>query len=86
MEPKLKMGKTIKHLLHDVDHIGAIVREVEEDLVAARPSSLTMKKILAMKEKLGEVHARLDGLREFVINCQRQATEEPAVQEMDVWL
>ncbi len=86
MEPKQKMNKTIRHLLHDIERISTVVREVEEELVTARPSSLTTRKIVMIKEKLGEVHARLDGVREFVINCQRQANEQPAVQEMDVWL
>lgn len=86
MEPKLKMSKTIRHLLHDIERISAVVREVEEELVTARPSSLTTKKILVLKEKLGEVHARLDGIHEFVLGCQRQAQEQPVVQETDVWL
>jgi len=86
MEPKQKMNKTIRHLLHDIERISAVVREVEEELVTARPSSLTTRKIVMIKEKLGEVHARLDGVREFVLDCQHQATEQPAVQEMDVWL
>ncbi len=86
MEPKQKMNKTIRHLLLDIERISAVVREVEEELVAARPSTLTTRKIMVLKEKLSEVHARLDGIHEFVLSCQRQATEQPAVQEMDVWL
>ena len=86
MEPKEKMNKTVRHLLHDVDRISAVVREVEEELITARPSSLTAKKIVTMKEKLGEVHARLDGVHEFIINCQRDVTEKSAAQEVDVWL
>ncbi len=86
MEPKQKMTKTIRHLLHDIETISTVVREVEEELVTARPSSLTTKKIVILKEKLGEVHARLDGIHEFVLSCQRQALEQPAVQETDVWL
>lgn len=84
MEPKQNMNKTIKHILHDIDHIGAVVRQVEEELVTAHP--LNKRKVLILNEKLGEIHARLDGMREFVINCQRQAREEPIEHEIDVWL
>ena len=86
MEPKQRMNKTIRHLLHDVERISAVIREVEEELVTARLSSLTARKIVVLKEKLGEVHARLDGVHEFILSCQRQANEQPVVQEMDVWL
>jgi cob(I)alamin adenosyltransferase len=86
METKQKMNKTIRHLLHDIERISGVVREVEEELITARPSSLTTKRIVVMKEKLGEVHARLDGVHEFILTCQREAAEKPAIQEVDVWL
>ncbi len=86
MEPKDKMNKTFRHLLHDVDRISTVVREVEEELVTARPSSLTTRRIVQMKERLGEVHARLEGVHEFIVNCQREVSEQPSSQEVDVWL
>ena len=80
------MKKTIAHLIRDLDRMSAVVREVEEELVTTKPSSFTTRKIMTIKEKLGEIHARLDGVREFVVLCQRKAEVETVPEEMDVWL
>ena len=86
MEQNLIMKKSIKHILSDLERVGAIVRAVEQELSELGPRVHPSPKIADMKEKLGEVHARLDGMREFVLQCQRQATGEPVSEDMDVWL
>lgn len=86
MEQNLIMKKSIKHILADLDRVGAIVRAVEQELSELGPRVHPSPKVADMKEKLGEVHARLDGMREFVLQCQLQATGEPVSEDTDVWL
>ena len=86
MERKNVMKKTIKHILADLDRVSAVVRMVEQELNDLGHHTQPSSKLAGMKEKLGEIHARLDGMREFVLHCQSQAVEEPLDQEVDVWL
>lgn len=86
MEQNLIKKNPIKHILSDLERVGSIVRTVEQELSDLGPRVHASRKVADMKEKLGEVHARLDGMREFVLQCQRQAAEEPVSEDMDVWL
>ncbi len=87
MEPKTVMKKSIRHVIEDLDHIGAIVRLAEHQLEELSRSSPEKDKLLSMGEELQEVHARLDGVKEFVLSCQRRALAlDVPPEEPDIWL
>lgn len=86
MEPKAMMKKSIRQVIEDLEHIGAIVRAAEHQL---EELSKCPKKenIFAMNEELQEVHARLEGVKEFVLSCQRRAmTLDVPQEEPDIWI
>ena len=86
MEARDVMKKSIRHVVQDLDRIGAIVRKTEQQLDFCK-SAPDQEKLHVIKEELGEVHARLDGVREFVLSCQRRAVmSEPPEEEVDIWL
>lgn len=86
MEAKQRMKLSMKRLTGDLDRVGALVRSVERDLEFVGRSPAEHGRIARMREQLGEVHARLDGVREFVQACERQAIQEPEEQDIDLWL
>ncbi len=86
MEPKRRMKSSIKRLTGDLERVGAIVRAVEHDLELLGRSPANSDRLARMREQLGEVHARLDGVKEFVQACERQAIREPVEEDIDLWL
>jgi hypothetical protein len=86
MEPKHVMKRSINHILSDLDRVGTIVRMVEKELDEIGSRIHPASKVADMKEKLGEIHARLDGMREFVLHCRLEASEVQVAEEVDVWL
>lgn len=86
MEPKQRMKLSIRKLTDDVERIGAIVRSVEHKLDTVCRSPGPPETLAQMQEELGEIHARLDGVREFILSCERRALEKPEQQDIDLWL
>ena len=87
MEPKTEMKKSIRHVIQDLDRIGAIVRLAERQLRELCRNSPAQEKLFSMSEELQEVHARLDGVKEFVLSCQRRALSlDVPPEEPDIWL
>lgn len=86
MERKQVMKKTIRHILSDLERIRTVVHMLEEELNDLEHHVHPASKVAGMKEKLSEIHARLDGMKEFVEHCQKQSAVELVEQEVDIWL
>ncbi|MBI3580323.1 MAG: hypothetical protein HY089_13040 [Ignavibacteriales bacterium] len=87
MEPKQEMKKSVKILLRDVSHISAIISSVQKELKQVEPLLHVESKLLSMKEELNEVHARLEGIRDFILSCEQRALKpKPETEDIDVWL
>lgn len=80
------MKLSIRHFLGDLDRVDSIVRTIEQELDTVCRSSPESDRLAGMREGLGEVHARLDGVREFILACERRAAHEPQEQDIDLWL
>jgi hypothetical protein len=87
MEPKQLMENSIKVLLHDVDRISTLVCGVQTELRSLEHLPRAEGKVSVMKERLGEVHTRLEGVRDFIIACQRRVIKKEVEEEdIDIWL
>lgn len=87
MEPSEMMNQKMETLIHHVDRISAIVTSVEHQLAQIHVRSTEKNTFLLMKEELSEVHTRLEGVREFVANCQRQISgSQDENEELEIWL
>lgn len=86
MDANDRMKHQIDRIIRDLDHIGSVVRATESDLSAAMREPPTEERFAGMRARLSEVHARLDGLREFALACERRMAGRETEEELDVWL
>ena len=86
MDTRDRMKQQIERIVRDLDLIGSIVRSTESDLSAAVHEPPSEERLAAMRSRLSEVHARLDGLREFALACERRMAGRETEEELDVWL
>ena len=86
MEPKELMMLSVERLVHDLDRIGSVVRRAERELDVVCSASNREAIVSSLKEELSEAHARLDGVREFVLACRKRSTELPEEEDIDLWL
>lgn len=86
MDTRERMKQHIEHIVRDLDHIGSVVRSTETELTATIREPLSQERLATMRAHLSEVHARLDGLREFALACERRLSGREAEEELDVWL
>jgi hypothetical protein len=86
MESNQLMKLSVERLEGDVDRITAIVRSVESELESACNAPDRQSLVLAMKVQLGEIHARLDGVKEFIAACRHRALEPHIEEDLDLWL
>ncbi|MEX1138199.1 MAG: hypothetical protein WEB33_07870 [Bacteroidota bacterium] len=86
MESKDIMKLSVERLENDLERISSIVRTVESELGNVCDAANRQSLVLAMKVQLSEIHARLDGVREFVMACRRRALEPRVEEDIDLWL
>jgi hypothetical protein len=87
MEPKQIMENSIRVLLHDVDRISTLICRVQAELRSLEHLPRAESRVSTMKEQLGEVHTRLEGIRDFVIACQHRVNKKGVEAEgIDIWL
>ena len=86
MESKQIMKLSVERLEHDIERITTIVRSVESELEQVCKSPDRESLVLAMKVQLGEIHARLDGVKEFVAACRHRALDPRIEEDIDLWL
>lgn len=85
-DPKLIMQRSIRQVEADLERVGAIVHTVERELDELPCTPRGRDLVASMKEQLGEVHTRLEGLYAFVQACERKATRPPEQEDIDIWL
>jgi hypothetical protein len=86
MDPNEHVKQNIDRIVHDIDQIGSVVRMTEAELAAVMKESPNVDRWASMKSRLSEVHARLDGLKEFALACERRMAGSASEEELDVWL
>lgn len=86
MDANDRVKHTIDRIVHDIDQIGSVVRSTEEDLNEAVSQAPDPQRWSMMRSRLSEVHARLDGLKEFALACERRMAGTATEEELDVWL
>ncbi len=87
MEPKQLRENSVKVLLHDVDRISTLICSVQTELGSLEHPPRVESTVCVMKEQLGEVHTRLEGVRDFIIACQRRVNKKAVEEEdIDIWL
>jgi len=86
MDAKDRMKQQIERIIRDLDHIGSVVRATESELSAAMREVPSEERLAGMRARLSEVHARLDGLREFALACERRLAGRETEEELDIWL
>lgn len=86
MDANERMKQQIERIIRDLDHIGSVVRATESELTAAMRETPSEERLSSMRARLSEVHARLDGLREFALACERRMAGSKTEEELDVWL
>ncbi len=83
---KAIMKLSVERLENDLERISSIVRAVESELGGVCNAPDRQSVVLAMKVQLGEIHARLEGVREFVKACRVRALDPRSEEDIDVWL
>jgi len=86
MGTKERMKQNIDRIVQDVDQIGSVVRATEAELAVLSDELRGDDRWLAIRSQLSEVHARLDGLKEFALACERRMAGATSEEELDVWL
>lgn len=86
MDANDRIKQQIERIVRNLDHIGSVVRATESELSAAMREGLSEERLAGMRARLSEVHARLDGLREFALACERRMAGKETEEELDVWL
>lgn len=88
MEPSQKMTKTVEQLLHDIGVADERLRSIRTEVGYLDHGRHGEVRILRIKELVSDLHARLEGMRDFVIACRDAAakpeSEEP--EELDIWM
>lgn len=85
-DPRTIMQRSIRQVESDLERVGTIVRTVERELDELPCTPRGRELVASMKEQLGEVHTRLEGLYAFVQACERKATRPAEPEDIDVWL
>lgn len=90
LNPRTLMHRSIRRVEADLERIGTIVRTVERELDELPSTRRGRDLVAGMKEQLGEVHTRLEGLYAFVLACEQKAARPPESplesDDIDVWL
>jgi cob(I)alamin adenosyltransferase len=87
MKPSRAMRQPTAQIAEDVHNIQRLLLDVQNTLERFPKTRRTDKAVQRMKEQLREVHARLDGVEEFIRRCQIQAFEQPSSsEEIDIWM
>lgn len=85
-DPKMAMKLSVDRLEADIARITDIVRSVERELGRVGNAAHQGSLLLAMKVQLGEIHSRLEGVREFVRLCRRRALDPRPQEDPEFWL
>ncbi len=86
MDVNGRIMQRIDRMVQDIDTIGSIVRTTEEELASVLSEDPGNERWHHMRSRLSEVHARLDGLKEFAIACERRMAGTAQEEEVDIWL
>ncbi len=87
MNPKERMINSIEHAIHDITKMQDVVIKLTREIHELHVAKEHHNKILAMKEQVGELKMRLDGMQEFLYSCERPTEyNEKRLSEIDVVL
>lgn len=86
MDERDRMKQNIQMIIGDIESIGVVVRHTEHELSQVMTESPAQERLASMRSRLSEVHARLDGLKEFALRCERKMAGTESEEELDLWL
>jgi hypothetical protein len=87
MTKKEEMYRRIEELLHDADVIHEIITKAQKNLTDYLETKDDITKLEEVKVEINEVHARVEGMTEFVLACKTRVEEsEKKEEEIDIWL
>lgn len=79
------MNKKIQQLLDDVDKVSFLILTLQNEVTQFQDQQRE-ERLALVKEQLDEVHARLEGVRDFICAAQQLANKEPKEEEIDLWM
>lgn len=84
---KERMHQSIEHVIEDVLKMRDVVIKLSREIHELHVSHEHTKKLALMKEQIGELHTRLEGVQEFLILCENRVVHPSDVKtEIDVIL
>lgn len=60
--------------------------EIKHQVGYLDPERHTEGRVLGIKERIADLHTRLEGMKEFIESCQREASKTATLEEPDVWM
>lgn len=87
MNAKERMHRSIEHVIDDVLKMQDLVIKLSREIHELHVMHEHTKNLAQMKEQIGELHTRLEGVQEFLILCENRAVHPSETKtEIDVIL
>lgn len=87
MNAKERMHNSIEHVIDDVLKMQDLVIKLSREIHELHVTHEHTTKLAMMKEQIGELHTRLEGIQEFMILCENKAVHPSDMKtEIDVIL
>ncbi|HLF19382.1 MAG TPA: hypothetical protein VI704_01200 [Bacteroidota bacterium] len=88
MNARELMNQKVELLLDEIRRINAAIVDAIRNLDHLDYRSHYDTRLLELKERLSVIHARIEGLGEFVNECNKLAREKdnPHPEDIDVWV
>ena len=88
MEPSKKMKRSVEQLLHDLRVADERLKSIKTEIGYLDYGHHGEARVLRLKELTADLHARLEGMREFVIACREAAVKEVTEdqEDIDIWM
>jgi molecular chaperone GrpE (heat shock protein) len=80
------MNEKIQQLLDEVDKVNYLVITVQNELEQFAKTAHRENRMAHLKERVGEIRTRLEGVREFLCAAQELANRESDEEEIDLWM
>lgn len=87
MNAKERMHNSIEHVIDDVLKMQDLVIKLSREIHELHVTHEHTGKLAMMKEQIGELHTRLEGIQEFMILCENKMEHPSDIKtEIDVIL
>lgn len=80
------MNAKIQQLLDEVDKVSYLIITVQNELTQFENKAQREDRMALVKEQVDEMHARLEGIREFICAARELVNRQPHEEEIDLWM